>query len=110
MAPGYCSIEWKQDAADPFSFTVSDDTGGNIAGKYSTQSFASKDHPQNKCIALLKSAVPIYYIMCHFMKPNLLSLSFKIVLLNLALDRYCHILNVGIGMNLIEDCFCDPLI
>ncbi|XP_069701068.1 uncharacterized protein [Periplaneta americana] len=28
MAPGYCSIEWRQAANDPYSFTVSGDTGG----------------------------------------------------------------------------------
>lgn len=27
-APGYCSIQWTQDSSDPYSFTVSGDTGG----------------------------------------------------------------------------------
>ncbi|XP_047105568.1 uncharacterized protein LOC124774927 [Schistocerca piceifrons] len=28
MQPGYCCIEWSQNPADPYSFTVSGDTGG----------------------------------------------------------------------------------
>jgi len=27
-APGYCSIQWTQNPNDPYSFTVSGDTGG----------------------------------------------------------------------------------
>ena len=36
-ADGYCSIQWTQDPNDPYSFTVSGDTGGiapSLLGKY----------------------------------------------------------------------------
>lgn len=36
-AHGYCSIRWTQDPNDPYSFTVSGDTGGiapSLLGKY----------------------------------------------------------------------------
>jgi hypothetical protein len=43
LEPGYCSIEWKQASGDPFSFTVSGDTGGVVPGEYGAQLFASND-------------------------------------------------------------------
>jgi hypothetical protein len=48
LAPGYCSIEWRQDPNDRYSFTVSGDTdviGDELLGKYSADAWANHDKP-----------------------------------------------------------------
>jgi hypothetical protein len=65
LEPGYCSIKWKQAPDDPFSFTVSGDTGAVKPGEYGAELFASYDRysldpPRRTCIALFKSTLSTY--------------------------------------------------